>query len=149
MSEPNIEVHVRAIASTSGGYAVFLGNEEKVFMMVIDAAVGAAVLMSIAGTQMERPLTHDLLMKILQALGTKVERAVVNDLENGTLVLNAQNELQEKIVEIDARPGDCIALALRQTAPIYVSLDVWNEVEDMTEELRRLLERNPEEDDKR
>jgi hypothetical protein len=40
MSEPNIEVHVRAIASTSGGYAVFLGNEEKVFMMVIDAAVG-------------------------------------------------------------------------------------------------------------
>jgi uncharacterized protein len=147
MSKPDIEVHVRAIASTSGSYAVFLGNEEKVFIIVVDAVVGAAVLMSIAGTQTERPLTHDLLMSILQALGTKVERVVVNDLENGTLVLNAQNELQEKIVEIDARPGDCIALALRQAAPIYVSLDVWNEVEDMTEELRGLLERNPEEDD--
>jgi uncharacterized protein len=149
MSKPDIEIYVRAIASTSGGYAVFLGNEEKVFITVVDAAVGAAVLMPIAGTQMERPLTHDLLMNILQALGTKVERVVVNDLENGTLVLNAQNELQEKIVEIHARPGDCIALALRQAAPIYVSLDTWNEVKDMTEELRRLLEGNPEEDDKR
>ena len=47
---------------------------------------------------------------------------------------------QKKIIEIDARPSDCIAMATQQRAPIYVSLDVWEEVEDMTEVLRKMRE---------
>ena len=47
---------------------------------------------------------------------------------------------QKKIIEIDARPSDCIAMATQQRAPIYVSLDVWDEVEDMTEALRKMQE---------
>jgi uncharacterized protein len=79
----------------------------------------------------------------LRALGAKIERIIVNDLKRGIyfarLVLSAENELkQKKIIEIDARPSDCIAMATQQTAPIYVSLDVWNEVEDMTEALRKM-----------
>ena len=63
---------------------------------------------------------------------------IVNDLKRGTyfarLVLSAENESQQKkIIEIDARPSDCIAMATQQRAPIYVSLDVWDEVQDMTE----------------
>ena len=50
------------------------------------------------------------------------------------------NELkQKKIIEIDARPSDCIAMAIAQGAPIYVSLE-WHEVEDMTEALRKMQE---------
>jgi bifunctional DNase/RNase len=45
---------------------------------------------------------------------------------------------QKKIIEIDARPSDCVAMATQQLAPIFVSLDVWDEVEDMTEVLRKL-----------
>jgi uncharacterized protein len=45
---------------------------------------------------------------------------------------------QKKIIEIDARPSDCIAMATQQSAPIFVSLDVWGEVEDMTELLRNI-----------
>jgi bifunctional DNase/RNase len=53
----------------------------------------------------------------------------------------AENESQQKkIIEIDARPGDCIAMATAQRAPIYVGLDVWDEVEDMTEALRKMQE---------
>ena len=68
------------------------------------------------GTQKERPLTHDLLANILRALEAKIERVIVNDLKRGTyfarLVLSAENELkQKKIIEIDARPSDCIAMA--------------------------------------
>jgi hypothetical protein len=52
--------------------------------------------------------------------------------------LSAENETQQKkIIEIDARPSDCIAMAIQQSAPIFVSLDVWDEVEDMTEVLRK------------
>ena len=81
----------------------------------------------------------------MRALEAKIERVIVNDLKLGTyyarLVLSVENELkQKKIIEIDARPSDCIAMATAQPAPIYVSLEVWHEVEDMTEALRKLQE---------
>ena len=142
MSKPVVEVQVRAVAAVSGGCAVFLGNEDKVFVMFVDQSVGAAITMFMQGTQKERPLTHDLLANVLRALGAKIDRVVVNDLKDGTyfarLVLSAENEShQKKIIEIDARPSDCIAMATQQLAPIFVSLDVWDEVEDMTEVLRK------------
>ena len=97
------------------------------------------------GTRKERLLTHDLPGTIVRALGAKIERVIVNDLKRGTyfarLVLSAENESQQKkIIEIDARPSDRIAMATQQRAPIYVSLDVWDEVEDMTEALRKMQE---------
>ena len=145
MSKPVIEVQIRGLAATSSGCAVFLGNEEKVFVMLVDQSVGAAIAMFKQGTQKERPLTHDLLANILRALGAKIERVIVNDLKHGTyfarLVLSAENESQQKkIIEIDARPSDCIAMATQQRAPIYVSLDVWDEVQDMTEVFRKMHE---------
>ena len=145
MSKPVIEVQTLAVAATSRGYAVFLGNEEKVFVMLVDHGVGMAIAMFMQGTQTERPLTHDLLANILRGLGAKIERVIVNELKRSTyfarLVLSAESESQQKkIVEIDARPSDCIAMATQQHAPIYVSLDVWNEVEDMTEVLRKMEE---------
>jgi bifunctional DNase/RNase len=148
MSKPVVEVKVRAVAASSGGFAVFLGNEEKVFVIFVDQSVGTAIAMFMQGTQRERPLTHDLLANILRALGAKIDRVIVNDLKRGTyfarLVLSAENELnQKKIIEIDARPSDCIAMATAQRAPIYVSLDVWDEVEDMTEALRKIQEEGP------
>jgi uncharacterized protein len=157
MSKPVVEVQVRAVVATSNGYAIFLGNEDKVFVMFVDQDVGMAIAMFMEGTQKERPLTHDLLANILRALGAKIERVIVNDLKRTTyfarLVLSAENESQQKkIIEIDARPSDCIAMAIQQHAPIYVSLDVWNEVEDMTEVLRKMeegsqIEQNDQEED--
>src|ERR1700720_1171316 len=148
MSKPVIEVRIRGLCATSVGCAVFLGNEEKVFVMFVDQSVGAAIAMFKQGTQKERPLTHDLLANILRALGAKIERVIVNDLKGGTyfarLVLSAENESQQKkIIEIDARPSDCIAMATQQPAPILVSLDVWDEVEDMTEVLRKMQQEGP------
>ena len=114
-------------------------------MIFVDQSVGTAIAMFMEGTQKERSLTHDLLGIILRTLGAKIERVIVNDLKRGTyfarLVLSAENESQQKkIIEIDARPSDCIAMATQQRAPIYVSLDVWDEVQDMTEALRKMQE---------
>ena len=151
MNKPVVEVHIRAIVAASRGYAVFLGNEEKVFVILVDPTVGAAITMSITRASKERPLTHDLLANILQALGARTERVVVNDLKDDTyfarLILNVENEFERKIVEIDARPSDCIALAAHQGAPIYVNVDVWNKVEDMTEELQKLEKKDTEDSD--
>ena len=114
-------------------------------MICVEQSVGAAIAMFMEGTEKERPLTHDLLASILQAFEAKIERVIINDLKRGTyfarLVLSAENESQQKkIVEIDARPSDCIAMATQQSAPIYVSRDVWDRVEDMSEALRKLQE---------
>jgi hypothetical protein len=55
MSKPVVEVQVRAVFATSGGCAVFLGNEDKVFVMFVDQSVGRAIAMFVQGTQKERP----------------------------------------------------------------------------------------------
>ena len=73
MSKSVVEVQVRAVFAAGGGCAVFLGNEDKVFVMFVDQSVGRAITMFMQGTQKERPLTHDLLAIILRALGAKVE----------------------------------------------------------------------------
>ena len=119
-----------------------------VFVIYIDQSVGVAIAMFMQGAPRERPLTHDLLANIVRALGARIDRVIVNDLKHGTyfarFVLSAENELnQKKIIEIDARPSDCIAMAIQQSAPIYVSLDVWGAVEDMTETLRKMQEQGP------
>ncbi len=145
MNKSVVEVRVRALVPTGTGCAVFLGNEEKVFVIYVDPSVGSAIGMFINRQEKERPLTHDLMALVLEAVGAKVERVIINDLKNGTyfgrLIITAENEIhQKKIVELDARPSDCIAMAAQQHAPIYVCEEVWNEVEDMGDVLEKIEE---------
>jgi len=86
----------------------------------------------------------------MTALGAHVERVIINDLKSSTyfarLIIVAENELQQrKIIELDARPSDCIALATAQKSPLYVSREVWDEVEDMSDILRKMAEGGGEE----
>jgi len=136
-----VPVQIKGLIPTNAGVAVFLGDEEKVFVIYVDHSVGSAIGMFLNGTSKERPLTHDLMALLMEALGAKVQRVIINDIKSGTyygrLILSAENELQQrKIIELDARPSDCIALATQQKAPIFVSQEVWDEVEDMTDVLR-------------
>jgi bifunctional DNase/RNase len=145
MSKTVIPVQVKALIPTNAGVAVFVGNEEKVFVIYVDPSVGGAINMFMSGVSKERPLTHDLMALLLSAVGAKVERVIINDLKNGTyfgrLIITAENELQQrKIIELDARPSDCIAMATQQKAPIYVSREVWDEVEDMSDVLATMQE---------
>jgi bifunctional DNase/RNase len=126
-----------------GSFAVFMGNSEKVFVIYVDETVGAAISMFMRGVNKERPLTHDLISLILMGFGAKVERVIINHMKGSVfharLIITAENQLHnKKVVELDARPSDSIALAVQQNAPIYVSAEVWNAVEDMTETLEKI-----------
>jgi bifunctional DNase/RNase len=145
MSKAVVPVEVRSVLPFNTGRAIFLGNDEKVFVIYVDETVGAAITMFLNGTHKERPLTHDLMGHILTALGAKVERVVINDVKSETyfarLILSCENELFErKIVELDGRPSDCLALAISQKAPVYVAREVWDEVEDRSDVLRQIGE---------
>jgi len=137
-----VEVQVKGVLPTTNGCAVFVGNDEKTFVIYVDHSVGAAITMFLHNKPKERPLTHDLIGHIFTGLGVRVERVVINDLKNSTyfarLILRTENELGKKILEIDARPSDCIALAVMQKSPIYCANKVFGVVEDMTEVLKRM-----------
>ena len=144
MKNDVVQVQVKGVLPTTNGCAVFVGNEEKTFVIYVDHSVGAAITMFMRNTPKERPLTHDLIGHIFTGLGVRVERVVVNDLKNSTyfarLILRSENELGKKILEIDARPSDCIALAVMQKSPIFVANKVFGVVEDMSEVLKRMNE---------
>ena len=143
MSKDVVQVQIKALIPTNAGVAVFLGNTEKIFVIYVDPSVGSAINMFVSGAPKERPLTHDLMALILAAVGAKVDRVIVNDLKSGTyfgrLIITAENELQQrKIIELDSRPSDCLAMATQQKAPIFVSREVWDEVEDMSDVLESM-----------
>ena len=147
------QVEIRAVIPTATGTAVFLGNDEKVFVIYMDPLVGNAIALLTNGVQNERPLTHDLMGLLMASLGAKVDRVIINDLKGSTyygrMIVTAENELQQrKVIELDARPSDCLAMAAQQKAPIYVTRAVWDEVEDMSEVLKKMAEQNGEEEKK-
>ncbi|MCC7519722.1 MAG: bifunctional nuclease family protein [Verrucomicrobiae bacterium] len=139
-----VPIQVHTVLPTPRGCAVFLGNDEKTFVIFVDSAVGQAILMHLKGAKAERPMTHELIDHIFTGFGVTTERVVINDLKKDTyfarLLLRQQNELGAKIVELDARPSDCLALALSAKAPIFVAKHVFDAVQDRSDELKEISE---------
>lgn len=151
MQNDVVAATIKGVMPTANGCAVFLGNEDKTFVIYVDHSVGNAIQMTLSGVKKDRPLTHDLIGSILLGLGSQLDHVVVNDSRDGTfyarILLRMENELGKKIVELDARPSDSIVLALQQKRPIYVARPVFDAVEDMTEILERVLKQQAEESD--
>lgn len=149
MENEVVEVTIRGVMPTHSGSAVFLGNDAKTFVIYVDQGIGAVISMAMEGVKRERPLTHDLMGMILQGFGAKLERMVINDVDDGTffarLLFSMENELGKKMLELDARPSDSMVLALQESIPLLVSRKVLDEVEDMTEILDRIMNQEREE----
>ena len=150
MQNDVVEVFVKGVMPTANGCAVFLGNDDKTFVIYVDHSVGNAIHMTLNGVKKDRPLTHDLIGHILLGLGVKLDYVVVNDVNEGTffarILLRMENELGKKIIEIDARPSDSTVLSLQHKRPIYVARKVFDSVEDMTEILERVLKQQADEE---
>ncbi len=79
-----------------------------------------AITIQLQGVQVARPLTHDLLKSLIRALGAKISHIVVNDLRNNTFFAQITLDSDGQELNVDARPSDAIALAVRAGAPIFV-----------------------------
>ena len=97
--------------------------------IIIGISEVTAIKMKISGIQPPRPLTHDLLKDTITQLGATLDRIVITKLEFNTffakLILKTPDG---QLREVDARPSDSIAVALRSEAPIFVAEDVLNQV---------------------
>ena len=142
MKNDVVPVQVRGILPANSGVAIFIGNAEKVFVIQVETSMGRVISNFLRKTPNERPLTHDLIGSIFKGFGINLERVVISELRNATyfarLILKEENELGVKLVEIDARPSDCIALAVARARPIFVASSLFDQVEDMTEILDQL-----------
>jgi hypothetical protein len=86
-----------------------------------------AIAFELEGIKPQRPLTHDLTRDIIESLGYKIERVVISELKDSTFYAKIKFDSIE-IEDIDARPSDAIALALKFSAPIYVASEIMDEV---------------------
>lgn len=80
-----------------------------------------AIWLALEGTSADRPLTHDLLNNVISRMGGTIERILIDDLWNNTYYAKLTIAVDGKTLEIDSRPSDGIALAVRAKAPIYMA----------------------------
>ena len=99
-------------------------NDDVAIPIWIGLIEASAIATELEGIQLGRPMTHDLLKNILEGLGGNLQRIVVNELKESTFYASLFVELNGSEVEIDSRPSDAIALALRCDAEIFVSQKV-------------------------
>ncbi len=96
-------------------------EEERALPIWVGIFEANAIALEMEKIATPRPMTHDLIKNILDGLGATVQQIVVNDLKENTLFAVIEVNYNGNMVNIDARPSDAIALALRVNAPIFVT----------------------------
>ncbi len=127
-----IQVDIVGLSATPTGpssYALILkevGGDRRL-PIIIGSFEAQAIALEMEGIKPPRPLTHDLIKNILDGLGITILEVVVTDLRDGTFYAKIYLELNGTTYEIDSRPSDAIAVAIRCGVPIYVNEEVLEE----------------------
>jgi bifunctional DNase/RNase len=111
---------------------VLRDEEEKRSLPIwVGLAEANAIALELEKIPTARPMTHDLIRNILESVGARVSKIVVNDLKENTFYAVIHLKLGSNDLAVDSRPSDAIALALRVDAPIYVDEEVLNKAESV------------------
>jgi bifunctional DNase/RNase len=94
---------------------------ERSVLIFIGRFEAQLIFLALEGTSADRPLTHDLLNNVIDRMGGKVERLVIDDLWNSTYYAKISISTNGKTIDVDTRPSDGIAVALRAKAPIFMA----------------------------
>ncbi len=133
MENDKVQVDILGLSPTpapgGGGYALILKEiaGERRLPIIIGSFEAQHIALELENIKPPRPLTHDLLKNIIEQLGFSISFVYINELRDGTFFAKIKMDVGS-IEEIDARPSDAIALALKFSAPIYVSEEVIDEV---------------------
>jgi bifunctional DNase/RNase len=101
---------------------------ERVLPIWVGVFEGTAIELQIEKVETPRPMTHDLLKSVIASLGGEVERVVVCELKENTFYATIDIRMRDRVVTIDARPSDAIALALRTGTRVFVEESVMQSV---------------------
>src|SRR3989454_793004 len=108
---------------TTGVLVVILQEQEgeRVLPIWISPAEASAIAMELAGVKFARPLTHDLLKQVITGLGADLRKVIITQVKDNTYYAELHIYRGDAVIQIDARPSDSIAVALRLKAPIFTS----------------------------
>ena len=131
--------------STGGAYAILLKELEghRRLPIIIGAFEAQAIALEMEGIKPPRPLTHDLLKQITDNLGAIVNEVIIDELRENTFYAKIIMEVSGLTQEVDARPSDAIALAVRAEAPIFVAATVMDAAAFVPTEEDEIEEINP------
>ena len=99
-------------------------DSDRYLPIWIGPAEADAIAVRLQEVSVARPLTHDLLRSVIDSLGASVDYVIVNDLSNDTFFARIMLQIDGRVMEIDSRPSDAIALAVRVQVPIYADESV-------------------------
>jgi bifunctional DNase/RNase len=102
-------------------------NGSRILQIVIGLTEALAIDRRVKRVQLQRPMTHDLLGNVIEALSGELEKVVVNDLQDHTFYAKLVVRQQGELVEVDSRPSDAIALGVGHDVPLYVEDHVLDE----------------------
>ncbi len=94
---------------------------ERVLPIWIGPAEASAIAMELAGVKFSRPLTHDLLKQVIVGLGADLRKVIITQVKDNTYFAELHIYRGDTVIQIDARPSDSIALALRLKAPMFTN----------------------------
>lgn len=128
MTKELIQLSFDKIMQTRSYTVVVLGARNKKFAIYTDPGIGRTLQMYLTGAEKARPLTHDLMDSIFRGLRVTIKQVVINDVQEtiyyARLFLEQEVGDIRHILEIDARPSDCITLALMNNVPVYCTKEV-------------------------
>ncbi len=122
-----IEVKINGLfltQSQASGVILKEMHGDRTLPIIIGEYEAQSIALGLENIKPPRPITHDLTLRIIETLGGEIERVIVTDLRNNTYFAIIQIRHNMKVYEIDARPSDAIALAVRRSVPIYVEEEV-------------------------
>jgi bifunctional DNase/RNase len=127
-----VPVQIKRILLVNESPAVLLVDkpEDKFLLVFIDFFMANAIRMGMEQPVIERPLTHDLIGIFLHHLGAKVTKIVITELKNNTYYALITLDVNGRAQEIDARPSDALAIAVRHKTPIFASSELLRLVSD-------------------
>lgn len=139
-SSPVIEMEILGLSSTPGGsgtYALILtegGEAPRRLPIIIGAFEAQAIALELENIRTPRPMTHDLIKNVLLEFDSEVEQIVIHELSEGTFYSRILFTRNGESVELDARPSDAIAVAIRFNARIYVAEAILEEAGIMADD---------------
>ncbi len=126
-----LEVTISDVSITNVGFAIFLkpqnSNAQKVVPIFIGPLETYSISSALDGVTPPRPNTHDLIVSMMGELEARVLHIVINDIIGHIFYATIVIQTDDGITELDARPSDSIAIAIRSKCPIYMNEKVYNE----------------------
>lgn len=123
-----VQLSFDKIMQTRTYTVIVLGAREKRFAIYTDPSIGRTLQIYLTGVEKPRPLTHDLMNSIFTGYNVRIRQVVINDVQDtvyyARIFLEQEIAGVQHILEIDARPSDCIALALMNNVPVYCTHEV-------------------------